>query len=97
MGVCTGVAMKRIGNGVATMVGIAFIALQGLNYAGYININYGKVTDDAKALMDADGDGKLTADDAKLLWARVKEALTYNLPSAGGFSAGFALGVYYGN
>eukprot|EP00600_Ochromonadales_sp_CCMP1393_P004545 CAMPEP_0174967920 /NCGR_PEP_ID=MMETSP0004_2-20121128/7846_1 /TAXON_ID=420556 /ORGANISM="Ochromonas sp., Strain CCMP1393" /LENGTH=160 /DNA_ID=CAMNT_0016217095 /DNA_START=161 /DNA_END=643 /DNA_ORIENTATION=+ len=97
MGVCTGVALKRLGNNVAAVLGVGFVCLQGLSYYGYIQIDYGKVQEDAKKLADADGDGKLTSNDLKMIWAQVKHFLTYNLPSAGGFSAGFAMGLYYGN
>jgi FUN14 domain-containing protein 1 len=43
MGICTGVAMKRIGNGAAAIIGVGFICLQGLSYMGYITVDYNKV------------------------------------------------------
>eukprot|EP00286_Rhodomonas_abbreviata_P021531 CAMPEP_0181296708 /NCGR_PEP_ID=MMETSP1101-20121128/4848_1 /TAXON_ID=46948 /ORGANISM="Rhodomonas abbreviata, Strain Caron Lab Isolate" /LENGTH=97 /DNA_ID=CAMNT_0023401591 /DNA_START=127 /DNA_END=416 /DNA_ORIENTATION=- len=60
MGICTGVAMKRLGNNAAAVVGAGFVVLQGLSYLGYIQIDYDKVTKDAQTLVDADGDGKIT-------------------------------------
>lgn len=97
MGICTGVAMKRIGNGAAAAIGMSFVGLQILSYLGYITIDYKKVTQDASTLLDADGDGQLTHNDAVVLWNKVKDVLSYNLPSASGFSAGLALGLYFGN
>lgn len=97
MGICTGVAMKRIGNGAAAAIGGAFICLQGLSYMGFIKIDYGKVSEHASKLLDADGDGKLTTNDAVVLWNKVKEVFSYNLPGASGFSAGVALGLLFGN
>jgi hypothetical protein len=42
-----------------------------------------------------DGDGKLTVEDAKTYWSKVKKILTKNVPSAGGFSLGFMYGLSY--
>ena len=96
MGICSGVALKRLGNEFAVIIGMGFVCLQGLSYMGYITIDYNKVANDAKKLADADGDGKLTVKDLHILWNQFKNIVTYNLPSAGGFSAGFVLGVYFG-
>jgi len=97
MGICTGVATKRLGNNVAGIIGAGFIVLQGLSYMGYIKIDFGKISTDAQTLVDSDGDGKITANDLKMIWAKVLHFLTFNLPGAGGFSAGFVMGVYFGN
>lgn len=97
MGVCTGVALKRLGNQAAGVIGLGFVCLQGLAYMGYIDIDYGKVKDDAKKLVDQDGDGKLTSKDVKMLWHKIRDMLTYHLPGMGGFSAGFLIGVRYGS
>jgi uncharacterized membrane protein (Fun14 family) len=96
MGICTGIATKRVGNGAAAAIGAAFVCLQGLHYLGYIKIDYDRLHRDTTNLFDADGDGKITSADLIPLWNRVKEALTYNLPGAGGFSAGLVLGVWFG-
>lgn len=96
MGVCTGVALKRLGNEAAAALGLGFVCLQGLSYAGYIKIDYGKAKADATKLVDADGDGVLTTNDFVVLWEKFKKAMSFNLPGAGGFSAGVALGVYFG-
>lgn len=97
MGICTGVAMKRIGNGAAALIGVGFVCLQGLSYMGYIKIDYGKVQKDVTNLVDADGNGKIDSNDLKLYWQKIQDVMTYNLPGAGGFSAGVLLGLYSGN
>jgi uncharacterized membrane protein (Fun14 family) len=96
MGICTGVAMKRIGNKMAAVIGTGFIVLQSMAYLGYIQIDYGKVTKDATKLVDQDGDGNLTSKDLKILWEKFKDILSYNLPSGAGFASGFFLGAYFG-
>lgn len=42
------------------------------------------------------GDGKLTVEDLKEYWKKLKAILTYQLPDAAGFSTGFLFGVKYG-
>ena len=96
MGVCTVVALKRLGNETAAVLGFGFAVLQGLSYMGYIKIDYRKVQDDATKLIDADGDNKITTNDFYALWAKFKDIMSFNLPGASGFSAGVALGVYFG-
>jgi uncharacterized membrane protein (Fun14 family) len=44
-----------------------------------------------------DGDGQLTTSDITALWSKLKDVFSYNLPGASGFSAGFAMGLYFGN
>ena len=39
------------------------------------------------------GDGKFDERDAKALWDRYNTVMTERLPSAGGFAAGFLMGV----
>lgn len=97
MGICTGIAMKRIGNGAAAAIGVGFICLQGLSYAGYIKIDFGKVQKDVTKLVDANGDGKVDSSDLKLYWNKLQDVLSYNLPGASGFSAGVVMGLYWGN
>lgn len=70
--------------------------LKGLNYSGVVNIKWGKMEDKAKSLLDANGDNKIDKEDAKIIWKRIKAALTTNLPAGGGFSGGFALGLCCG-
>lgn len=93
VGYCSGAAAKTVGKALAVLAGITFIAVQSAAYSGYIDVNWNKVKDDAIAKVDTDGDGELTVKDAKVYWSKVKKILTYNLPSAGGFSLGFMYGL----
>lgn len=96
MGICCGVAFRRISSAIAYSVGIAFLGLQALSYAGYININYHKAVDDASKVLDLDKDGKLTSKDAVYAWRNLKKILTFNLPGMSGFSVGVMIGMYFG-
>jgi uncharacterized membrane protein (Fun14 family) len=69
--------------------------MPGLAYAGYITIDYKKVQKSAETLIDADKDGKITAHDFVVMWRSLKSVLVSQLPQASGFSAGFAMGIYY--
>jgi uncharacterized membrane protein (Fun14 family) len=78
MGYFAGVAFKRIGQEVSFLIGISFIGLQGLAYAGYIKIDYGKVQNEVVKKLDVDGDGKLTVNDVYVFWDKVSY-LIFNL------------------
>ena len=45
-GVCSGYCLKRVSQEVAVGIGAVFMLLQGLQHAGYININYKKLNAD---------------------------------------------------
>ena len=94
MGICSGVAFKRVGTAMATGIGMCFAGLQLLSYFGYIKIDFEKVKDDAKKISDLNKDGKLDSKDLIVGWNKVKDVLGTNLPGMGGFSAGFAMGLY---
>lgn len=95
MGICSGVALKKATRAAAATVGLVFVGLQALNYLGYITIDYSRVQKDAQKLVDVNGDGKVDSKDLYSLWDKVKDVLSYQLPQAGSFSTGFALGFYY--
>jgi len=94
VGICAAVAMKRIGHEAAYVLGLGFLGLQALSYMGYIQIDYKKFTNDVKAKLDTDGDGKLTTKDLMHYWNKFVDIATYNVPGAGGYSAGFLIGLY---
>jgi uncharacterized membrane protein (Fun14 family) len=95
MGICSAVALKRVSRAAATVVGLAFAALQGLSYYGYIKIDYAKVNGDFQKVLDLNGDGVLDEKDLHSAWEETKRILAYNLPDVGSFSAGFLLGLKY--
>ena len=67
------------------LCGGAFVALQTLQYGGYVRVDWHKVEREARRAMDANGDGALTADDAKLAWGEVVDVLAFGVPSGAGF------------
>uniref|UniRef100_A0A7S4IM08 FUN14 domain-containing protein n=1 Tax=Odontella aurita TaxID=265563 RepID=A0A7S4IM08_9STRA len=52
VGYCSGVAAKKVGKAVAAAIGFGFIALQGIAYTGYIDVDWQKVKDDAVKTID---------------------------------------------
>mmetsp|Transcript_37226 Transcript_37226/g.77284 ORF Transcript_37226/g.77284 Transcript_37226/m.77284 type:complete len:124 (-) Transcript_37226:162-533(-) len=93
VGYCSGMALKKIGKAVAFIIGVGFMGIQGAVSAGYIEVDWNKVKDDAIAQVDTNGDGTLDAEDVKTYWAKVKTVLMNGIPDAGGFSLGFLYGI----
>ena len=93
LGYCSGVASKKIGKAVAAGIGLLFVAVQSAANAGYIDVDWAKVEKDVISKIDTDADGKITKVDLKKYWEKVKSILTYNMPSASGFSIGFFYGL----
>jgi len=48
MGYSAGFCVKKVSKVVSFLVGSAFIVVQSLSYAGYIEVNYGRIEDDVK-------------------------------------------------
>lgn len=95
VGYCSGLAMKKIGKAVATVIGMGFLVVQGAVYAGYINVDWNKVQSDVVKSVDTNADGKLDTEDLKTYWKKVKDILVKGIPDAGGFSLGFLYAVQY--
>eukprot|EP00816_Leptocylindrus_hargravesii_P013212 CAMPEP_0196811516 /NCGR_PEP_ID=MMETSP1362-20130617/18180_1 /TAXON_ID=163516 /ORGANISM="Leptocylindrus danicus, Strain CCMP1856" /LENGTH=123 /DNA_ID=CAMNT_0042186827 /DNA_START=52 /DNA_END=423 /DNA_ORIENTATION=+ len=93
IGYCSGTAAKTVGKALAIGIGFIYIAVQSAAYSGYIDVNWDKVQKEAISKIDTDGDGKITEEDVQAYWAKLKKMLTYNLPSASGFSIGFLYGL----
>jgi uncharacterized membrane protein (Fun14 family) len=93
VGYCSGAAAKKIGRALATLLGLAFIAIQGIVYTGYVSVDWEKLQKDAISAVDTTGDGKITADDFKVYWNKLKAFLTNGIPSASGFTVGFFYGL----
>jgi uncharacterized membrane protein (Fun14 family) len=96
MGYCSGTALKKVGRALAVVIGIGFIGLQTAVSAGFITVDWSKISGHVKNKIDATGDGKLDIDDAKAYWKKLKSVLTNKVPAAGGFSLGFLYGVKSG-
>jgi len=48
MGFCSGIAVKRVGETIAYLVGVVFIGLQVAQYNGLIDIDWLKIRDTGK-------------------------------------------------
>lgn len=94
LGVCSGLAIKRISQGVAITVGVIFTGLQFLSHMGYISIDFEKIQNDLGQLMDVTGDESFDAADIKILWNKAIDVLMHKLPNATAFYSGLAIGLY---
>eukprot|EP01084_Bolivina_argentea_P051441 94619_1 len=96
MGACAGVASKKVTKAAAVLVGVTFIGLQGLQYAGYITIDWLKVEDDVIKAVDQNDDGKFDEKDIAILKRKYMAVLQQSVFAGSGFIAGFAAGFKWG-
>eukprot|EP00924_Labyrinthula_sp_SR-Ha-C_P012767 snap_masked-scaffold_78-processed-gene-0.49-mRNA-1 protein AED:0.37 eAED:0.38 QI:0/-1/0/1/-1/1/1/0/145 len=92
LGVCCGYAIKQAAKVVMLVSGVAFLGLQGLSYAGYISVNWGKIKSDATAMLDTTGDGKVGVKDINYYVKKTLGILTFGGAGATGLSAGLYIG-----
>lgn len=57
IGLVAGVALKKVGQMLAVLIGMAFAALQGLAYTGAITVNWSNIQDRVTRSLDANNDG----------------------------------------
>ncbi|CEL95785.1 unnamed protein product [Vitrella brassicaformis CCMP3155] len=93
-GLVSGYAAKQALKTLAVLLGVGFIVLQSLNYAGYLKIEWHKIEQEVAKKFDTDEDGKLTTKDFAAFWEKFQKAMSYTLPGAGGFGFGFLLAVF---
>mmetsp|Transcript_20442 Transcript_20442/g.28706 ORF Transcript_20442/g.28706 Transcript_20442/m.28706 type:complete len:195 (+) Transcript_20442:41-625(+) len=94
-GVCAGYATKKIGQTAAVVGGGTLLLLQGLSHVGIVKVNWQKVQTMFGKYTDLNKDGVTDASDLLHGWAKAKDVLTTEMvPSAAGFSAGFACGLF---
>lgn len=92
-GYATGTALRVMGKITAVALGGAFVFLQSLAYSGYVQVDWGKMENEYRQLLDLDGDGKVTTADAAIVWEKLKNVLLFNLPSGAGFTGGLIYGM----
>mmetsp|Transcript_30898 Transcript_30898/g.71206 ORF Transcript_30898/g.71206 Transcript_30898/m.71206 type:complete len:82 (+) Transcript_30898:514-759(+) len=80
----------------AVAFGSVFVLLQGLSYAGYIQVNQAKMQKDVEKMLDLNDDGKIDVQDGEMVYKKVMSVLQYNMPAGGGFAAGFVGGLRSG-
>ncbi|MEW5311091.1 MAG: hypothetical protein WDW38_002834 [Sanguina aurantia] len=93
LGVAGGMAVKKLGQVLAVVLGAIFISLQGLVYLNLITVNWVKVNATMLAYFDVDKNGKVDENDFRTLVSRSVGALSAGVPSVGGFLAGFMIGL----
>eukprot|EP00483_Globobulimina_turgida_P001318 UN01320 len=96
MGACAGIASKKVTKAAATLIGVSFIALQALQYSGYITVNWMKVESDVIKAVDQNDDGKFDAKDIAILKGKYMAILQQSVFAGSGFIAGFAAGFRWG-
>eukprot|EP00934_Nitzschia_sp_Nitz4_P007017 Nitzschia sp. Nitz4//scaffold3_size479765//209991//210438//NITZ4_000088-RA/size479765-augustus-gene-1.565-mRNA-1//1//CDS//3329550722//7007//frame0 len=93
MGLCSGMAFKRVGKAVGVVIGLGFMGVQAAASEGYIDVDWMKVKESAIKPFDTNTDGKIDEKDVQVLWNKYKSTMTDQVPGAGGFAAGFLLGL----
>ncbi|KAI8900895.1 hypothetical protein BC833DRAFT_516529, partial [Globomyces pollinis-pini] len=91
-----GFASRKLTKGIAVVLGIGFMGIQGLSRADLVRINWPKVEQLMLDYVDQDGDGKITKADFTVGAARIVKNLGSDFPSAGSFASAFALGYRLG-
>ena len=72
------------------------MSLQALSYYGYVKVDHSQLQRDFNDMLDLNQDGKVDAEDGKVIYNKLLEVLEFNLPSGSGFAAGFVGGVRMG-
>jgi FUN14 domain-containing protein 1 len=79
-----------------SLSGTGFVALQSLQYSGYITVDHGAIKKSVEGVMDLNKDGNVDKKDMEQASTKVMEVLQFNMPAGGGFVAGFVGGVRSG-
>src|SRR5690606_35894123 len=96
MGFCSGYLCKKLGKVMILVTGVAFVSLQLLANSGYITVHWLKFEEKFKEQLDIDGDGKVTANDARHGLTLIIDLLTKNFQFKSTFAGGFYIGFRYG-
>ena len=92
-GYCAGVALRVAGTAGLALAGAGFVVLQGLQYKGYVAVDWQKVEREVRdAVMDITSVSSEQASPRRAV-DEMAEALKFGVPGAGGFSLGLAYGV----
>ena len=87
-----GKAMRAGTNIGLVLAGAGFITAQMLQQRGYIQVDWNKVENEVRAVLDVDGDGELTTTDASIAWDGIVDSLRVGVPGSAGFAAGALAG-----
>jgi FUN14 domain-containing protein 1 len=90
-GYAAGVALRVAGTAGLAFAGAGFLALQGLQYKGYVEVDWVRVE---RELRNTVGDvSKVSSETYNRRLEEVTNVVKFGVPSAGGFSLGLAYGV----
>lgn len=95
-GVCSGFALKKVGKGLAGVLGLAYVGLQTMVHFELIEIDHAKMKSVVEGQMDWNGDGVVDGKDAQLMWEHAVEVLGEGLPGNGAFIIGAGIGLRSG-
>jgi len=95
VGVCVAQAAKSATKSAAIYIGIGVCALQILVNFGYVTVHWDKAKTDLKGVTDVNGDGDFTSRDLSHWTQRGLNLMSYGLPQAGSFAAGFWIGLFH--
>lgn len=87
-GFVAGYALKKVGKLLALALGLLFIAVQLLAWAGFVSVNWVQVQETVDPL--------LRSDSLERGWRGLVGLLTHNLPFAAAFVPGLIIGVRRG-
>lgn len=71
-------ALKRVGQAAATVLGIGFVTLQTLQYYGYVEVSHDKFKVTVEDMLDMNNDGKVDQSDTKQMFNKLMGVLSYN-------------------
>jgi uncharacterized membrane protein (Fun14 family) len=95
VGVCVAQAAKSATKSAAIYVGIGVCAIQVLVHFGYVTVHWDKAKTDLMGVTDVDGDGNFTSGDLSHWTQRGLNLMSFGLPQAGSFAAGFWVGLFH--
>lgn len=87
-GFVAGYALKKVGKLLALVLGLLFLAVQLLAWAGFVSVNWDVVQQQVDPLLTGGALGGT--------WERVLAFVTYNIPFAAAFVPAFVLGLRRG-
>jgi uncharacterized membrane protein (Fun14 family) len=96
LGFSAGFFAKKVGKVMIFFVGGSLAALQYLQHLGWVTVHWNRIGESWNLKLDRDNDGKVTMKDVTSLTGAVIRWLTYRIPFAGGFTAGWWLGFRSG-
>ncbi|KAJ1620094.1 FUN14 family-domain-containing protein [Pavlovales sp. CCMP2436] len=92
-GYAAGFVLKRAAQVVIFTVGCLFVGMQVMANHGYVTVHWDRIELAWKSQFDTNHDGKIDSDDMNMQYEQVVKVLESGVPGAGGFTAGFLLGL----